>query len=519
MSGTRYICNACGWEYDPEQGDPDGGIAPGTPFEDIPDDWICPVCGVGKEDFEPVTSPRDASTDTANQALPLVIVGSGLAGYALAKELRRRDATRPLAMVTADGGEVYTKPMLSNAVARHHEADDMVQKPAAAMAGELNMAIHTRTRVLAIDRQARKLRLEHGGAESDLTYERLVLALGADARVFPAEGSDAVEIATVNDLDDYRRWRGRIGRGGRILLIGAGLIGCEFANDLAVGGFEVDLVDPSPWPLARLLPEAIGNMLVAALEDIGCRLHMGHTVAAYRKSEAGFLARLNSGDEIPFDHVLSAVGLAPRTALARAAGLDVDAGIRVNRLMCSNDPDIFALGDCAQTEVGPLPFIAPLLAQAKALAATLCGEETALQLPALPVTVKTPALPLVVCPPPAGSDGAWTVELEENAASARFLSPDGAELGFALAGAKTAEQRELAARMPALLPAADRPVIPQEKGDAATRYVCDSCGHVYDPADGDPDGGIAPGTPWEAVPDDWVCPVCGVGKEDFSPMD
>lgn len=50
----KYVCNVCGYVYDPEQGDPDSDIAPGTPFEDIPDDWVCPVCGVGKEDFEPV---------------------------------------------------------------------------------------------------------------------------------------------------------------------------------------------------------------------------------------------------------------------------------------------------------------------------------------------------------------------------------------------------------------------------------------------------------------------------------
>ena len=92
-TGNSYICNACGWEYDSEQGDPDGGIAPGTPWEEIPDDWICPVCGAGKEDFEPVEAPATRGKIAAPQAksapesgpAPVVIVGSGLAGYSLAK--------------------------------------------------------------------------------------------------------------------------------------------------------------------------------------------------------------------------------------------------------------------------------------------------------------------------------------------------------------------------------------------------------------------------------------------------
>lgn len=519
-----YICSACGWVYDPEQGDPDGGITPGTPWEEIPDDWICPVCGVGKEDFELVETPSASTghheaTAAEGGPLPIVIVGSGLAGYSLAKELRKRSADLPVVMVTADGGEAYTKPMLSNAFARHHQPDDMVQKDAAVMADELGVEIRTRTRVLAIDRDARRLSIEDVGGDGALAYDRLVLALGADPRVFPVEGSDVVDIFTVNDLDDYRRWRRRIGKGGRILLIGAGLIGCEFANDLVVAGFDVAMVDPAPWPLARLLPEEIGAMLSRALEGAGCSLHMGRTVARYEASGVGGLATLDDGTEVPFDHVLSAVGLAPRVSLAKDAGLRVQAGIVVDRLLRTSDPSTFALGDCAQTQAGLLPFIAPLLAQARALAATLTGDETPLRLPAMPVVVKTPALPLVVCPPQPGVEGAWELELGADEAVAVFRAPNGIDLGFALAGDKTSRQQTMAKRMPDLLPdvAVEPAPAPIGVGEAEVgeSYECNVCGYLYDPKEGDPDGGIAPGTRWEDVPDDWVCPTCGAGKEDF----
>ena len=167
-----------------------------------------------------------------------------------------------------------------------------------------------------------------------------------------------------------------------------------------------------------------------------------------------------------------------------------------------------------------MPFIAPLLAEAKALASTLTGTETQLQLPALPVIVKTPAMPLVVCPPKAREEGSWDLDSDSQGAIAIFRSPDGVPLGFALTGSKTEQQRELAQQMPDLLPPETGGVTgSSEPGDVTgNRYECDTCGYIYVPAEGDPEGGIAPGTPWEEIPDDWICPVCGAGKEAFSRM-
>ena len=451
QQNIAYVCTECGWVYDPEQGDPDGGIAPGTAFEDIPDDWVCPVCGVGKDAFEPVEQEAGPVSQPGSDTAPLVIIGSGLAGYALAKEIRKQDASLPLVMITADGGEVYSKPMLSNALARGHQPDDMIQKQAAEMAAELNIDIRTRARLTAIYRDTHILHIERVKGSETLMYDRLVLAIGADPRVFPVKGDDAVDICTVNDLDDYRLWRDRIGKQGHILLIGAGLIGCEFANDLTAAGYEVSLVDPAPWPLARLLPEAMGAMLVRSLRPLGCSFYMGRTVARYERADSVYTAWLDDGTELRFDHVLSAVGLSPRTALAEAAGLRVDAGIEVNSLLCTSDASIFAMGDCAQTPAGPLPYIAPLLAQARALASTLLGRETPLELPAMPVVIKTPALPLVVCPPKPGTPGEWSLEQGKDGAQAVFIAEDGSEAGFALAGGRTKLQRELAKRMPPLL--------------------------------------------------------------------
>ncbi len=379
----------------------------------------------------------------------IVIIGSGLGGYTLAREFRKLDRETPLALITADGGESYSKPMLSNALAQSKAPQSLIAKGAEQMAHDLAMDVLPRHRVLSIDRQAKQVRvLRPDGSQGDIAYGRLVLAVGADPRPYTVAGSDHVTIHTVNDLDDYASWRDGLVPGMRILLIGAGLIGCEFANDMAASGYAVTMVDPAPWPLGRLLPEELGRELAVAMAATGITLHLGRSVAAIAASGA----TLDDGTVCPFDRALSAIGLVPRLGLARDAGLAVDRGIVVDRALHSSDPDIFALGDCAQSPAGPLPFVLPLMAQARALAVTLAGTVTNVVLPALPVVVKTPALPVTVCPPVPGARGQWVTEGSGRDRKALFVDPAGLAVGFALTGTRVGERQALAKEMPDVLP-------------------------------------------------------------------
>lgn len=389
---------------------------------------------------------------TDNNKTPgLVIIGSGLAGYSLAREYRKLAPNRPLTIITGDGGEMYSKPMLSAAFAQGKAVASLVQKKAEDAAAEWQADILTQAWVTDINRSEQTITYRQNDQEAQLSYEQLVLAIGSSSRRFPVSGDDQVPVSTVNSLEDYGRWRERIGEQGRILLIGAGLIGSEFANDLTQAGFKVDLVDPAPWPLARLLPAEVGRAMAQTFVDNGAGVHMGRTVAFMQKNGAGNLARLDDGTEIAFDHVLMAVGVGANLGLARDIGLEVGAGIKVDRLLRTSDPNIFALGDCAETGAGPLPFVLPLMAQARALAATLTGTETPLVLPAMPVVVKTPLFPVVVCPPSPSAKGAWELEGDAAEAKAIFRGEDGKALGFVLSGSRVAERMSLAKEMPALL--------------------------------------------------------------------
>jgi len=377
---------------------------------------------------------------------PIVIIGSGLAGYTLARELRKFDPVAPLTILSRDDASFYSKPMLSNALASAKTAAQIANASAEQMAGQLNARIIAATEVEDIDTAYRFL---HAGGEP-IRYSKLVLALGADPIAVPLEGDASDEVMRVNDLADYARFRAAIQGKSSVALLGAGLIGCEFANDLVAKGYAVQVVDPAPQPLGRLLPEAAAAQVRLALEASGVHWHLGTTARAVSHAASGLRVDLADGTTLMVDAVLSAIGLRPRTQLAQRAGLKINRGIITDRLLQTSVADVYALGDCAEVDGQTLPYVLPIMQAARALAKTLTGTQTAVVYPAMPVVVKTPAVPVVVCPPPA-RPGVWKVRQDAAGIEARFEDEAGTLLGYALVGAATARKQALTKLVPPVL--------------------------------------------------------------------
>lgn len=377
----------------------------------------------------------------------IVIIGSGLAGYTVIREIRKLDKTVPITLVTREPGYFYSKPMLSTALASKKEAAQLISTPADGMATQLEMTILSESDVSAIHIDTHTIQTNKGA----VPYGKLVLALGADQIRLPLQGSAASEAITVNDLEDYARFRTAISGKKKVAILGAGLIGCEFANDLVLGGYEVDVIDLAPQALGRLLPEAAALELQSKLSAAGVRWHLSTTVQAIDHHEGSLQVTLANGNTISCDVFLSAVGLKPRVELAKATGINIGVGIQVNRELETNIQNIYAIGDCAEVEGLVLPYVMPIMQAARALAPTLIGQATALTYPAMPVMVKTPALATIVSPPTKGAEGQWTTTPVEGGLEARFESADGKLLGFALMGSATAQRGALTKELPAIL--------------------------------------------------------------------
>ena len=379
---------------------------------------------------------------------PVVIVGTGLAGYNLAREFRKLDSTTPLLLISADDGRSYSKPMLSTAVAKDKSADQLVMAEAGAMAEQLNARIWTHTRITGIDPGHKRLWI----GEESVGYRDLILALGAQALRVPVAGDAEELIFTVNDLHDYARFRAAVEGRQRVLVLGAGLIGCEFANDLVAGGLQVDVVAPCEQLMPTLLPAAAAAAVQEALVALGVRFHLGPVLQRLEKTADGLTASLSDGRQIDCDLVVSAIGLRPRVDLSIAAGLQVNRGIVVDRRLRSSHANIHALGDCAEVAGHSLLYVMPLMQCARALAKTLAGEPTEVAYGAMPIMVKTPACPVVVSPPPFAAQGDWQLSGSGADLHCEFRDQAGLLLGYALTGKATQQKLALNRQLPAVLP-------------------------------------------------------------------
>lgn len=381
---------------------------------------------------------------------PLVIIGSGLAGYQLATALRRLGDVRPILMLTQDGGEAYYKPFLSTALAKYQQAEALVQATAAVQAEKLQLTLRTQTPVKRIDPDNRVVVTADG---ESVRYDKLVLATGA-APVMPQLEQPLPEgaLQDANDLESYRRLRSELNPERPVVVLGGGLIGVEMAHDLLAGGFAVTLLARSNSLLPGLVPPVVAEPLVQTLQAAGLHLQMA-TAARRIEGEPGrWTVFTDQGQALAAGVILAATGLQPRIELAQAAGLVTRRGICVNRQLQTSDPSIYALGDVAEVEGLNLMYVQPLMASAKVLAAHLQGDpEARLTLEPMPILVKTPRCPVVAALPPKGLAGQWQFKGDAEGVEGQYLGAQGQLLGFALSGKAVRQKAKLAHLLPPLL--------------------------------------------------------------------
>ena len=387
---------------------------------------------------------------------PIVIIGSGMSGYAVAREFRKLNPEQEVVMLTADDAVNYAKPTLSNALVGNKAPEQIALGDAAKMAAQLNMRIEPHTWVKSIDVAQQVLTLESNHGSKQQPYSKLVLAVGANPIRLAISGDASQDIHVVNNLNDYKAFREQLSikQDKRVVILGAGLIGCEFANDLQNTGHQVTVIDLAPQPLGRLLPQHVAKHFQTNLEDTGIQFVLGTTVDKVTQLEnQDYAVTLATGQTLVADVILSAIGLQPNLGLAQESGIQTSRGIITNCALETNIENIYAVGDCAEVNGTLLPYVMPIMQQARALAKTLNGEQTQVHYPAMPVAVKTPAAPLTVLPAPLDVEVTWETEELEDGMVAKALDANQTLRGFVLLGATAGKQRlALTKLVPDLIP-------------------------------------------------------------------
>src|ERR1700754_1619149 len=277
----------------------------------------------------------------------VLIVGAAHAGFQVAASLRQLGFKDRVIVINDEAHLPYQRPPLSKAYLKGTGGPDSLmfrpQKFFADQAIEL-MADHA----VAIDRAARKLKLASGHAPD---YGHLVLATGARNRLLDLPNATLPNVRYLRILDDSEDLRARIASCKRVVVIGAGFIGLEFAATARIKGLEVDVLELANRVMARAVTAEVSEYFQARHAEAGVRIHLGVMATAIEASGDKVTGvSLSDGRHIPADLVVVGVGVIPNVELAKDAGLPTASGIIVNDHLLTSDPNISAIGDCALFE-------------------------------------------------------------------------------------------------------------------------------------------------------------------------
>jgi 3-phenylpropionate/trans-cinnamate dioxygenase ferredoxin reductase subunit len=281
----------------------------------------------------------------ATSRAAVVVVGGGPAAAALVRELHRGELPGGVCLLTAEDRPPYDRTVVSKGLLTGDVEDAPALFPEVLDAETAGVEVRTGTDVVAVDRDTRTVTCADG---TSIGYDHLVLATGAEPRRPPIAGLGTPGVGLLRSADDGHRLRQQLGTDRRLVVIGGGVIGLEIAAAARTRGTAVTVLEAASQPMARVLPPAVVDPLVAIHREAGVDIRTEVLPQEITPTDTGLAVVCADGTSVVGDHVLVAIGIAPRTALAEAAGLAVDDGVVVDHLLATSDPHVLAIGDVAR---------------------------------------------------------------------------------------------------------------------------------------------------------------------------
>ncbi len=301
----------------------------------------CPVCGVGRDKFVPVEVEEVTfRNDTRNT---YVILGNGCAGVNAAEAIRERDKTGEILLISNEG-PAYQRPMLTKAMLSGLTEEQMALHPEGWYQAR-NIRQMLGRQVLSVDTTVKTVSLDGG---ETVSYTKLIFALGSECFIPPIPGHDKAGVVAIRRVADVEKVQAMGSALRRAVVIGGGVLGLEAAWELRKAGCEVTVLELAPQLMGRQLDDAAAALLLKQCAKAGVRVETGVTIQAIEGDEKVSGVRLAGGEGIDADLVVVSCGVRANTAIAKAAGVEVDRAIVVSDRMETNLPGVYACGDCAQ---------------------------------------------------------------------------------------------------------------------------------------------------------------------------
>lgn len=305
---------------------------------------ICPVCGVGPENFVPVET-EETSYRRDTQKL-YAVLGNGAAGVAAAKAIRERDKTGSIYMISNEEYPAYNRPMLTKSLVAGLDADQIAIQDAS-WYEEQNICQILGKEVVSVDTKEKEIHTSDG---AKFRYDSLIYALGAESFVPPIPGSDLPEVAVIRRLSDTKKVAELLEKTTDAVVIGGGVLGLEAAWELKKARCRVTVLELAPRLMSRQLDEGAGKMLESIGQAQGIEIRTGVTIEAIEGEGRVAGVRLGGGEVIPAQLVIVSCGVRANTKIAEEAGIFAERSVVVDSRMQTNVEGIFACGDCAQYE-------------------------------------------------------------------------------------------------------------------------------------------------------------------------
>lgn len=329
---------------------------------------ICPVCGVGKENFVPVDAEESSFRKDTDHFY--VILGNGAAGLSAAKAIRERDKTGSVIMISNEAYPTYNRPMLTKSMVAELDAKEILVEPEA-WYQENNIHLLLEKEVTGIHTDKKEITLSDGTA---LKYTKLIYALGSECFVPPIPGTDKPEVVAIRRMSDIEKIEAMLDRVQNVVVIGGGVLGLEAAWELKKTRKQVVVLEAAPQIMGRQLDEGASQMLTDISRSNGIDIHAGVQIASIEGESSVTGVKLADGREFPAELVIVSAGVRANVGAAKNAGLDINRGIVVNADMSTSDENIFACGDCAEYEGINYAIWPQALEQGKVAGANAAGD-------------------------------------------------------------------------------------------------------------------------------------------------
>jgi NADPH-dependent 2,4-dienoyl-CoA reductase/sulfur reductase-like enzyme/nitrite reductase/ring-hydroxylating ferredoxin subunit len=294
---------------------------------------------LGERRAEAATHPRRKLAGPTPEQI--VIVGGGAAGYAAAERLRRDCFQGRIVMLSNDDTAPIDRPNLSKDYLAGSAPEEWMPLRSESFYAENSIDLRLGVNAAAIDVRSREVALTDG---STISYDRLLLATGAEPVRLAIPGASQQSVYTLRTLADCRAIIGRAETARRAVILGASFIGLEVAASLRARGIEVHVVAPEKTPMERILGPQMGSFVRALHAEHGVIFHLENTAVAVENGKV----TLKNGEILETELVVAGVGVRPRIELAEKAGLAIDRGVAVNSYLETSDPAIFSAGDIAR---------------------------------------------------------------------------------------------------------------------------------------------------------------------------